>query len=248
MNRALGGAALLASFATWGCGSSQERHTAEHQPLSAKQHEAEASQHERAAQAAARSYTPPEETSTELRCFDQSLAPDPTSGAEPMRIIKPCWASERGAGADKLEEAQSQRRAAADHRARARELVDAEREACRGLGEDEISHSPFFHRADIAKVTETRSDGQLVGAKTYFRKVPGLTERWMSRAVRCHQARAAVMGYNPRVMSYCPLMLEGIAASVEEDGEFIVVGLRASSEEMAAAAVGRLHDLVDPPR
>lgn len=48
----------------------------------------------------------------------------------------------------------AQRKEAARHRTVAASLLRAERAACQGLGEDEMSHSPFFHREDILRAEE----------------------------------------------------------------------------------------------
>lgn len=242
-------ASACAVFAASCASQPPARHTTSHPPLSASEHQRHATGHERAAEAEEAQYRPEEQGAAEPVCVDYAMAvPEPESGGERIPLVKPCWVSERNPSASHLETAKRQRRAAADHRARARELTEAERVACQGLGEEEISHSPFYHREDIARVEELREGDRVVGVRVYFRKVPGLTADWMRKATRCHQARAAVMGYDTKFMAYCPLMLESIAVSVEEQGEYVVVSLRSDRDEMAAAALGRARDLLAPPR
>src|SRR5690606_35319961 len=147
---------------------------------------------------------------------------------------RPCWTREQIPAGDHGRAASEHRREAAQHRAMAAELRRAELEACRGLGEDELSHSPFFHREDILEVAPARSDGELRGARVVFRRVAGLDAGWMRQAIFCHQRRAAALGYPARVMSYCPLMVSPTSVTVEETETTVTVTVRAARDEQAA--------------
>ena len=125
-------------------------------------------------------------------------------------------------------------------------LVEAEAQRCEGIGVDEREHSPFFHRDDIRSVEPLSVQGQVQGARVWFRKVPGLTVEWMRRDIACHLARAAAMGYSTSEMPYCPLMLEGVSAEITEVPEGIIVELRAPRAAIARAVLGRAEDLLLP--
>jgi len=84
----------------------------------------------------------------------------------------------------------------------------------------------------------------VIGARVLFRRVRGLDAGWMRRAVACHQARAAALGYPPRVMSYCPLMVAPTTATVEVSGDLIAVTITARRDEDAAAVLGRARALL----
>jgi len=93
-------------------------------------------------------------------------------------------------------------------------------------------------------VDEVRTGGELHGARVLFKKVPGLEVGWMRRAISCHQARAAAMGYSPTFMSYCPLMIAPTSVTVEDLGGLIAVTIAARRDWEIAAVVGRATDLV----
>jgi hypothetical protein len=247
--------AALTVAAASSCGgrTRSQRETATLTPhyLSATQHEVAAQEHDRAATERERALAGRDRTQEAARspahCFDQPIEiPGPDLGGEPVRVLRPCWTGElRPAGA--LErEAMEHRREAARHRAIAGTLRRVERESCAGLGQADTSHSPFFHRDDIAAVDRIMVEGELRGARVLFRKVAGLDAPWMRRAIFCHQARAAAMGYAPDFMSYCPLMIAPTFVSVEETARGIEVSIRARRDVEAAAIYGRARDLLEP--
>lgn len=213
-------------------------------PLGAGEHLAEADRHDReAANYEQRYRIRRSRERPAVECFDRAFAPDPDSGGEPIRVLRPCWTREQSPSGFEREVAAKNRRDAANHRAAASSLLAAEREACRGIGEDELTHTPFFHAQDIASVTPYREHGELRGAQIEFRKIPGLTAAWLGRALHCHQARAAAFGFSPTFMPYCPAMLEDVAVAVHEESGAIVVILRSPRDDMAAALWGRARDL-----
>ena len=215
-------------------------------PLSAQEHLDEAKRHEREAEAEDQRFHSEPETRTgqPVECFDRPLAGVPHSGGEALRIMRPCWTRHTHSTHEHTAHAEEHLRAAAEHRAKAANLVAAERRACTGLGEEEISHSPFFHREDIAKVEAILEKGTVRGARVTFKPVVGLTLDWLQRAVGCHLARTAVMGFSHRYMAYCPLMLESVTSEVEEAPDGLVVLIRAKRDDIAAAVLGRAQDLI----
>lgn len=216
-------------------------------PLSVAEHRQEAERHDRVAarEAAAKSQGEGRGTGQPMDCLDQPLAPNPTSGAEELRIIRPCWTSVTARTGDHERRARVHRDAARAHRTRAAELVDAERKACAGLARRDIDYSPFYHREDVDSVEAYREGAQVRGARIVFRKVRGLSVPWLRRAVACHQARAAVMGYAHTFMGYCPLMVGPVQVSVAEHARGIEVVIRTTDEVGAAAVLGRATDLLD---
>jgi hypothetical protein len=134
------------------------------------------------------------------------------------------------------------RKEAAEHRAMASGLLDTEKQACGGLGENEISASPFYYATDILKVEELKEGETLRGARVLFRKVPGLTAEHLRKSISCHQARAAVMGFATTFQSYDPLALPDVGSQVTESDEGYWVALRSERDDMAAAALGRARD------
>jgi len=231
-----GAGALLAAS----CGGDQQRP----ERLSVAEHEAEAVRHEGEAAEHEGAYAQTRQAEgNPIQCYDQRTL-DPVSGSEPLRVLRPCWTREQRPSRHQLDEARVDREEAARHRAVAATMLRIEREACKGLGDDEVSHSPFFHREDILRVDEVRRGGELHGARVRFRKVPGLEVGWMRRAIACHQARAAVMGYSPVFTSYCPLMIAPTSVTVEELGGSIAVTILARRDWEIAAVVGRAKDLV----
>jgi hypothetical protein len=241
---AIGAAALTAACGT----AATKQDQMPPQRLSASQHQAVAQRHDREARAQESAFQERRRLEASgagpsVECFDQQV-PEPQSGGERLRVLRPCWTMETHPTADQRRAAAEHRRLAAHHRALAASLWRAESEACAGLGEDEISHSPFFHRDDILRVEPMREGDRVAGARVIFRKVRGLDTAWMRRAVACHQARAAAMGYPPESMSYCPLMAGPTRAAVVERGGEIAVTITASSDLDGAVVLGRAQELV----
>lgn len=241
MRIAVAAALFLAS-----CATPKPIDRGHNRPLSVAEHQQEADRHEQEAEKQQSLYRPEANNpnAQPLQCFDQPLAGVPTDGTEDIPLMRPCWTVDTNPTANHKRAAEAHLRAAAEHRAKAAALLGAEKQSCRGMGEQEISHSPFYHRDDILSVKPYREGHTLRGAVVLFRRVPGLTAAWMRRAIACHQARAAVMGYSRTFMSYCPLMLEGVAASVDDTPAGIRVTLRSKDDVTAAAVLGRTEDLV----
>ena len=233
-------ASCVAALLATACGSRQQQP----ERLSVAQHEAEAARHEGVATEHERLHARSRQAEVgPIQCYDQRTA-DPASGGEPLRVMRPCWTREQAPSRHHLDKARAEHDEAARHLAVAAAMRRAEREACEGLGDDEMSHSPFFHREDIVRVDEVRPGGELKGARIVFKKVPGLEVGWMRRAISCHQARAAAMGYSPTLMSYCPLMIAPTSVSVEDLGGLIAVTIAARRDWEIAAVMGRATDLM----
>lgn len=233
---------LAAVILAVACGGNQpqpERLSVQQNLAEAEHHDRHAAEHEQAYARIRRGESRP------IECYDQRL-PDPVLGGEPARVLRPCWTGEVFPSRNHLDEARAQREEAARHRMVAASLLRAERAACQGLGEDEVSHGPFFHREDILRVEEVRVDGELHGARVQFARVSGLDASWLRRAIVCQQARAAAMGYPAKQMSYCPLMVAPTTVAVEEFGGRVAVTIIARRDWEIAAIVGRAKALLMP--
>jgi len=148
------------------------------------------------------------------RCALGSPAPEP--GA-------PCWTAGRDPAAEARRARERQLRLAAEHRAAAQALHDAEARDCVGIAVADGEVSPFLYAEDIAGVeplygrtgsSRGAPNLRLQGATVTFRAVPGLTAEWLQRVVDCHTARNAVLGYDQPALADCPLGLQGVSATV----------------------------------
>ncbi|HVY49013.1 MAG TPA: hypothetical protein VHB21_24150 [Minicystis sp.] len=224
--RYLFGSLLFVSFA---CASTPAPHAP---AMGAAAHEAEAAAHERAA-------------AEEAAAFESSLGrwrtrclPNAVEGAD-----VPCWTRRENPTQEHLDRAAAQRRLAAEHRAAAQTLRDAEARACAGVPEGDLSTSPLQRSADILTVEPLLSwgppkpFGTLEGAAIVLRAVPGLTYDYMRQLVACHLARNAAMGFALPEMASCPLSVPGATATVEaSDGGFRIEVRGDDAEEILARA------------
>lgn len=200
-------------------------------------HDREAEVHDRAAAEAQRS------DGTGYACGDRALSDQTQSGGEPVTRWVPCWSVERDASAAHKAEAERLRAEARAHRATARTLIDVERTFCADLPDDELTHTPFYHRSDVAQVEAYREGDHLAGARITFRPVEGLTTTWMQQALLCHRARAATLGYPPTYMPYDPSTLRGTHLAVGAERGAIVITVRADDDVTAAVVWSRAQAL-----
>ena len=219
---------ILASLAGIGCGSSQGT---EPHDMSLAQHEQAAGGEDVAASQHGDQYDP-QATVAEKRC---------------AKAV--CWTSDTNPTEQHKGDAERHRELASKHRAAAQALRDAEASACAGIPEEDRDVSPFYHREDIASVTEikettARGKAQIessVGARAVFRAVPGLTAEWLQREVDCHIARAAAVGHEMPEMDYCPLVLKGVNAKVSSTGDGFAVDVTSADAAVAKEAERRMQ-------
>ncbi len=170
------------------------------------------------------------------------------SSAETDCTASPCWTVTDEARQD----AQRHRELAAEHRAAAAALAEAEAGACIGLDEDTRDESPFMHRADIASVDELTEEvrvgrsvmRRIAGATIVFRAVRGMTAEWLQRVVDCHLARNAALGHDVPEMPYCPLVPRDVTAHVRSTGSGFAVDVRSGDHTSAAEVLRRARALV----
>lgn len=207
------------------------------QDMSATQHEAMAKQEDSTAQGHEALHDPNASTATE-HC--------------PRGQSSPCWTSRSNPTQAHQSDAESHKELAAKHRAAAAALAQAESVSCTGIDEQDRDVSPFYHREDITSVTPferpiqqgRQTVKQLAGATVAFRAVPMLTTEWLQHEVNCHLARAAAVGFDMPEMSYCPLELKGVKATVSAAGDNFVVQVEAEDLDTAKEILRRSQALV----
>jgi hypothetical protein len=243
----LSGLAIAVVAATAGC-SAGPAQSMPRRHLSATEHHTEAQRHEREASARERTAQVRRRREAsggggdEYGCYDREV-PDPDLGGERVQVLRPCWTAQTRQPSPDQTDAAEHRRLARKHREQAEALTRAERRACTGLSAADTERSPFSRPEQIAAVEPLESDGRTVGARVLFRR-PGLDPDRLRRAVDCHQARAAALGYPPRVMSDSPMMVAPSVAVVEARGDLIAVTITARRDEDAAAVLGRAKALL----
>lgn len=209
--------------------------------MSAASHEAEAKRHGDEASAHAAQF---DSKATERR--ERCRSGGARSGLES------CWTSVINPTAAHQEEAERHRSTAADHRAGAKALQDAEAAACGGLSDDDRDTSPFDRREDIVSSEPLQSTGtggktgptqRLVGASVTIKAVPGLTKEYLQRLVNCHSSRNASMGFAMAEMASCPLSVKGANATVESAGPGFRVDIRADDSQAANEILRRAKAL-----
>jgi hypothetical protein len=178
---------------------------------------------------------------------EEAAAATTGCGTDDPRSDRPCWSQT-------VEHAAEHRRFAAEHRAAARALVDAEERACVGIDEANRDTSPFAHRADIvsaAPLMDTISQGdaapieRVIGATVVFRAVPGLTAEWLQREIDCHLARSSAVGHDMPEMPDCPLV-PALTAHVRSTGDGFAVDIRGADDAGAHEILQRAERLVTP--
>jgi hypothetical protein len=211
-----------------GCASS--RGTRPHD-MSTTQHEAAAEQEQAVAEQHAEQYKAGAKAAS-TECGGDSI----------------CWTWTMNRAKGHEADAARHRELADKHRSGAKALRDAEASKCIGISESDRDMSPFYHREDIisvSKVTKTLPEGRAEalapwGGRAIFRAVPGLTAEWLQRVVDCHIARAIAAGNNMPEMSYCPLMLKYVTATVSSSRDGLAVEVTADDPSTAEQVWNRM--------
>ena len=160
------------------------------------------------------------------------------------------WSSKTDLTEEEKQHIAKHRKEAAEHRAAAKSLRDAEASACGGIAEEDRDISPFYHRQDITSVSEIRPGGEWdetrqqteIGARAVFRALPGVTAEWLQRVADCQIARAAAVGYEMPEMSYCPLALRGVKAHVSSTGSGFAMDVTTSDPEVGKEIIVRMQE------
>ena len=218
----------------FGClaGCAHQTPGAEPHDMSAAQHEAMARQEQSTAEAHSARY---QATSEGTQCGR----------------AEPCWTTTRNPTQEHLNHAAEHKKRAADHRAASQALRDAEARSCVGISEEDRATSPFDHREDIESVEKLfsppsggkHSMSRFEGATVTFRAVPAMSAQWLQRLVDCHLARNAALGHEVPEMAYCPLVHNGVTASVTQTSAGFAVGIRGADTATADEIWRRVQTL-----
>ncbi|HRC54429.1 MAG TPA: hypothetical protein PKU97_00840 [Kofleriaceae bacterium] len=217
-------------------------------PMTAQDHLSEAERHEAEARALEARAAEKERagTPTPYTCGDSRLNELATSGGERLHVQTPCWAGELSAIQRDRSAADRLRAEARQHRSKARAMVLSERAWCAGLPTSELDHTPFDHREDLLSVRAEIEGDRLRGARVRFRRVPGLTVEWLRQTLACHQAIAAIAGYDPLHLSTSPSVVAGAESTVIDDPRGIEVVIRSNDPAAALVVYARAEALLDP--
>jgi hypothetical protein len=171
-----------------------------------------------------------------------SLKENCTPGGAGARAgLGECWQSRVNPTDVQLEEAKEHERQAAAHRAASQALRTAEQRACAGLSEHDRDVSPFAHRSDILRVTQTAK-----GAVVVFRPVPTMTAEGLQKIVDCHLARNDALAHNVPWMLYCPLVPRDVTAKVTQNPDGLAVDIQTPDAEAAKEVKYRVGALITP--
>jgi len=210
----------------------------------AEEHSRRAEAHRQAKRAVEAEHPGPPEDN--YQCGDIDLYNQLTSAGKPMLPVRPCWNPvEERAERERVAAVREEQRAREERRAAAR-LVEAELAACRGISPEEIEHSPFAHRQEIAEVIPHREGDAVRGVRIVWRPVPGLTVAWMEQAIACHRARFERLGEPPTYLTDDPTLVRGVTATVSLHSGRIEVLVEARDDVAASVALARAQDLVRP--
>jgi hypothetical protein len=166
-----------------------------------------------------------------------------------------CWTSLINPTEQYLKHAEEYRKLAAEHRAAAKTLRDAESRACAGIGEEDRDETIFDHVEDILRVEPLRGgispylkDPVTEGVVVTFRAVPGMTVAWLQRVVDCQLARNAALGYEVPQMPNCLLVPKGVRATVSPAADGFAVTVRAPDKATAEELFRRADNLTTAVR
>jgi hypothetical protein len=129
----------------------------------------------------------------------------------------------------------------------ANSLREAERSACVEVPEADRDGGPFMRRDRIAYVEEVndrlypKQMAQTFGIAVYVRATPGLTEQWLGRVIKCHQAHAAVAGASDDTTD--PLIGADSRIKIDPTPEGFRVAITSPDLATARALVAKGHAL-----
>lgn len=212
----------------------------------ARPHDMSIAQHEREGQSQAAA------AEADAAKYNSNAPAGPARCLSNAAASEPCWTSITNPTADYLRSAEKHRIQAADHRSASAALREAESRACVGISAGNRDMSPFEHAEDIESVdpltehigdTEEAAAQRMAGAIITFRAVPGMTAEWVQREMDCHVARNASLGHDVPEMPNCPLVPNGVLASVRSTGNGFAVAIRSDSDSTAREILVRAQRL-----
>lgn len=151
-----------------------------------------------------------------------------------------CWTSLVNPTDKYLKHAEEHRKLAAQHRAAAKTLRDAEARACADVSPIDRDESPFEHPEDIVKVeplhgsvSKFLNEPWTEGVVVTFRALPGMTVAWLQQVVDCQLARNAAMGHEVPELEACLLVPRNVRAAVGTTPEGLTITVRAGDRAAA---------------
>jgi len=141
--------------------------------------------------------------------------------------------------------------AASEHLNAARELRDAERQACADVSTADRDAGPFANRDRIERVEVLRDRTwakgmiQPIGVAVDLRAEPGITEQWLSRVLECHLAHQAVLGR--AAFDWSPLSQYGAHVAVGSTATGFRVTITTSDIDIARSVIAKSEALVGVP-
>jgi hypothetical protein len=151
-----------------------------------------------------------------------------------------CWTSMVNPTERYRHHAAEHRKLAAEHRAAAKTLRDAEARACAGISPADRDESLFDHYEDILRVEPLHGgvsrylqEPWTEGVVVTFKPVPGMTTLWLQHVVDCQLARNAVLGNVVPELEQCLLVPRGVRASVAQVTDGFTVTVRAGDRTTA---------------
>jgi hypothetical protein len=125
----------------------------------------------------------------------------------------------------------------------AKALRDAEVSACIEVPDADRDGGPFAHRDLIQYVEEVRDRlypkqmAQTFGIAVYVRATPGITEQWLGRVIKCHQAHLAVAGSSDNAAD--PLVRADVRIKIDSTPEGFRVAITSPDLDVARDLVAR---------
>jgi hypothetical protein len=186
--------------------------------------------------------SPANATPATIHCGNPAVgaaADQSTSGGERLSSSVPCWTVPPQAGTSPDP---APPRETHTTRVAARDAVEVE--FCSALPVDELTHTPLYHRGDIAAVEPYLEHGTIKGARIRFKRVEGLTADWMRQAIVCHRARTAALGREPPHLADDPTLLDGAHTAVTERRGIVQLVVRSDNDTTGAAVLARARALL----
>lgn len=161
-----------------------------------------------------------------------------------------CWTAFVNPTERHVKRAEEQRRLAAEHRAAAQTLRDAESFSCAGIPPVDRDESLFDHHEDILRVEPLHggvsryiNEPWTEGVVVTFRNVLGMSTPWLQHVVDCQVARNTALGNRVPERPQDLLVPKGIKASVGAVPDGFAVTVRAGGKEIADELLRRADAL-----
>jgi hypothetical protein len=112
--------------------------------------------------------------------------------------------------------------------------------ACAGVPADRRGVSPFARREQIEQVVPITDEGQLIGARTVFRKGIGITADGMRKQIACEKARYSAAGPIADKPAD-PTLVEGAKVEVLDRGGRVEVSVTTPTPDQAQVVLARAN-------